>query len=270
MITVRKLSTLPERSIVRKAAYLFRDFSRRVSIGDPVDLCYLEQLCRLPGLHGAVSERSSEMLTTAAESLESADQRSLVICLDDLYYQLLGEIGASPADWDFVDSRSGQLDRSQRIVFPVRVYLDRVRSPFNVGSIFRTADSFGVSRIVLGEGTASPEHTRAKRTARGCEHTVDWNYAESENLGRSLSDPVFALELGGIPIDEFSFPTRGTVIIGSEELGVSPDMIQIARKSLGCVSIPLAGTKGSLNVSVAFGILMQYWFASLSRTISSS
>ena len=58
-------------------------------------------------------------------------------------------------------------------------------------------------------------------------------------------------------LGDFVFPERGTVIIGSEELGVSPEAL--ARATYGRVTIPMTGLKASLNVGVAFGILMQAW-----------
>jgi TrmH family RNA methyltransferase len=75
----------------------------------------------------------------------------------------------------------------------------------------------------------------------------------------SLEGPVFALEVGGVPLDQFNFPPRGTVILGSEEFGLGAQAEAAAKAGLGKVSIPLLGAKVSLNVSVAFGILMQAW-----------
>ena len=75
--------------------------------------------------------------------------------------------------------------------------------------------------------------------------------------------PIFALETGGTDINEFKFPKEGICIIGSEELGVSPEALNIA--TYGRVSIPMKGLKASLNVGVAFGILMQKWVESLTK-----
>jgi TrmH family RNA methyltransferase len=150
-------------------------------------------------------------------------------------------------------------------MMPFTVVLDRLRSPFNVGSVFRTADSFGVSSLLLVSPGASATHPRTLRTARGCTQTVRWEeLGEEEAAERLAGGDVFALELGGTAVTQFPFPREGTVIIGSEELGVSPRLLGIADRSLGRVSIPLFGSKGSLNVSVAFGILMHAWHASVS------
>jgi TrmH family RNA methyltransferase len=61
----------------------------------------------------------------------------------------------------------------------------------------------------------------------------------------------------------FLFPASDTVLVGSEELGLSPAALALADASLGRASIPLSGAKRSLNVAVAFGILRQWWFAAL-------
>lgn len=260
MITIRKLSTLPPGSIIRKSANLFAALRRMLQRDEYVSPGYILDLCRLPELQQAVSQKAKGFLQEASVRMPMLERSDRILMLDDLHHLLLEEIGASVADWDFTEDDSSALDIGRREIFPVQVYLDRVRSPYNVGSIFRTADSFGVSKILVAEGSASPEHPRAIRTARGCTSTVSWETVDSLDT----SDPIFALELGGTQVNRFSFPERGTVIIGSEELGVSPRMLEAAHSSLGLVSIPLSGTKGSLNVSVAFGILMQYWFSYLS------
>ena len=79
--------------------------------------------------------------------------------------------------------------------------------------------------------------------------------------------PVFALETGGTPIKDFIFPQKGIVIIGSEELGISPEAL--AQADHGTVTVPMTGIKASLNVGVAFGILMHAWTQSMqSRSTS--
>jgi len=179
---------------------------------------------------------------------------------------LLAETGSDQADWDFTDS-SGQLDPQKRQIFEGKhVYLEDIRSPFNVGAMFRTAESFGVEKIFLSPFCADPRHRRAERTAMGCIDIIPWErrelFTEPANALTDCSGeplPVFALETGGIPLEKFPFPQRGLLIAGSEELGVSPRALEAADASLGRVSIPCYGTKVSLNVSVAFGIALQAW-----------
>jgi TrmH family RNA methyltransferase len=146
------------------------------------------------------------------------------------------------------------------------LYLDDIRSPFNLGSIFRTAEAFGVSRILLSQDCPSPEHRRAQRSSMSCTDLVPWVRVSREDLvtgsGVFCGKDIFALELGGTEISSFDFPSEGIAVIGSEELGVSPAARAAAVNSLGLVSIPITGLKGSINVSVAFGIMMQRWVES--------
>lgn len=175
--------------------------------------------------------------------------------INRIRHLLLSVCGATVADWDFIDDE-GKLSSQIRKVLPgVQIYLEDIRSPFNVGSIFRTAECFGAEKLFLSLYCADPLHPRAERSAMGCVVVVPW---ERRSLD-SLEGPLFALETGGTPLDTFKFPKNGTMVIGSEELGVSSDALERADASLGRLSIPTIGAKGSLNVGVAFGIAMQRW-----------
>ena len=173
---------------------------------------------------------------------------------------ILVSLKSEPAEWDLLNPDTGTLDE-RATIFPTSVYIEDLRSPYNVGSIFRTAEAFGVEEILLSPDTPSPTHQRALRTARGCSELIPWKRGTLADLeGR---DGVFALETGGIPLQEFPFPPQGTVLVGSEELGLSPEALNLAESGSGRVSIPMAGSKRSLNAAVAFGILMWSWYAFL-------
>lgn len=264
MITIRKLNTLEERTRVRKCIRLLQEAVLRLQRGEEVDIRYYGEVCRI--LERAKDERVTKGARDAcirvSAIMESQEPQQLLWSLSDAVHLLLSDLQIERADWDFVEVESGKLDGTKRVVFPFTVVLDRIRSPFNTGSIFRTADSFGVSSILLVDPSASPDHPRAQRSARGCTETVPWSMLPASDIQSKLKgQPVFALELGGRSCSDFQFPRQGVVIIGSEELGVSPEMLSLAEASLGRVSIPLSGSKGSLNVSVAFGILMHQWFS---------
>jgi len=178
---------------------------------------------------------------------------------------LLAAIGTFPAEWDLILRESAPLAPSARRFYPgVMAYAEDIRSPFNIGSIFRTAEAFGAERLFVSPLCVSPEHSRSQRSAMGCTEYLPWETKELSDLPADL--PVFALETGGTPIEEFDFPQRGVVIIGSEELGVSPE--GLARADYGRVSIPMTGIKASLNVGVAFGVLMQAWTSYLACSAS--
>jgi TrmH family RNA methyltransferase len=171
------------------------------------------------------------------------------------------------------DEGGAELDASRRTVREFYLYLEDLRSPFNVGAIFRAAESFGVSRIFVSPHTADPEHARARRASMATVDVVPWQRAgldealhavEKSRPEEERTDPpaIFALETGGELIDRFAFPEPGIMVIGSEELGVSPGLLSRADASAGRVSIRTGGVKGSLNVSVASGIALHAWWSS--------
>ena len=181
---------------------------------------------------------------------------------------LLKILGTFPAEWDLIiaphqsseDARNGIV--KERDFYPgLYVYAEDIRSPFNLGSIFRTAEAFGAEKVFLSPGCTDPNHPRAVRSAMGCDEVIPYERVALADLPKDL--PVFALETGGTDIREFDFPKKGIVVIGSEELGVSPEALALAKA--GTVTIPMTGVKASLNVGVAFGILMERWTSKVSK-----
>lgn len=144
---------------------------------------------------------------------------------------------------------------------PLTVVLDDVRSLYNVGSIFRTADAFRVERILLCGITATPPHNEIHKTALGAEDSVEWSY-EPDALAavarlRHEGVTVMAIEQahGSTMLPDFRpDPAKSyAVVLGNELKGVRQDVVDAAD---GCLEIPQWGTKHSLNVSVTAGIVM--------------
>ena len=290
MIPLYKLDKLPRIQKLRKIAKYFSFADNRFNMAveksakifSGNELLFFADAAKLLLKDELFSSEAKKVFSDAAEifllnntSIDyiSIDNVSIDIslfhrALNDIKHILLTETGKDQADWDFTDS-SGFLDPQKRQIFDgMFVYMEDIRSPFNVGAMFRTAESFGVEKIFLSSFCADPNHVRAQRTAMGCIDIIPWEKCElfsKENNSHKIFDnennsiPVFALETGGTSINEFQFPRRGLLIAGSEELGVSPRVLAAADASLGRVSIPCYGVKASLNVSVAFGIAMQAW-----------
>lgn len=173
---------------------------------------------------------------------------------------LLAIIGTFPAEWDLVIAPHSTEKSAveKRNFFPgVNVYAEDIRSPFNLGSIFRTAEAMGCEKVFISPQCTDPSQSKAVRSAMGCIETLGYTRRTLDELETDADSEIFVLETGGTPIQEFKFPKRGTVIIGSEELGVSPEALSKAKGRI--VTIPMTGLKASLNVGVAFGILMQEW-----------
>jgi len=283
MISLFKLSSLPRSQKLRKAANLIRAGERRLFALTNVELDYFARLIDLLLDDGKFPEIASGALKDFRDLLVKISSGScgtgynleeglaLRRGFNTVYQLILLETGKFQADWDFYEP-DGKLDPAMRQSFPgMQIYLEDIRSPYNVGSMFRAAESFGAAKIWLSPFSASPKHKRAERTAMGCVDILPWEqlsfnpFDGHDNLGAGkppgLAGPFFALETGGIALKDFQFPKEGVLIAGSEELGVSPEALSVCDSSLGRVSIPSYGAKGSLNVSVAFGIVMQAWAA---------
>ena len=170
---------------------------------------------------------------------------------------------------------------------PLVVVLDDVRSLYNVGSVFRTADAFRVKAIYLCGITATPEQVKAgdgvtivkdctlkaaqeiHKTALGAEESVEWRYFKTaEEAVKSLKNDgftVLAVEqahgstmLGDFK-PEWEDDTQGrqyAVVLGNEVKGVHQEVIDLCH---GCLEIPQYGTKHSLNVSVTGGIIIWHF-----------
>ncbi len=258
MITLRKLTTLKESTRRRKYPLILQKIEGEIKNNETVNFIYFKGLLHMILEDDLYSEKIKSDIHKLESDYYSLNLNDLLWKCNSLRYQLLSSIGAEPGDWDFEDNSS--INRSKRVIGDFVLYLDGIRSPFNVGSIFRSAESFGIKKILISRDTASPEHSRAKRSSMGCTDIIPWDYSSLQEL----DTPIFALELGGVDLDQFQFPAKGTLIIGSEELGVSPEAINVSDSSLGRISINTGGIKGSINVSVATGITLQKWYSSIS------
>jgi tRNA G18 (ribose-2'-O)-methylase SpoU len=144
---------------------------------------------------------------------------------------------------------------------PVLLVLDDVRSAYNVGSIFRTADAFRVEAIYLCGISARPPHKDISKTALGATESVDWKYfpdvLDAANGLRQNGYRIFAVEQAdeSIPLSEFRPETgaKYAFIFGHEVFGVKDELLKLAD---GCVEIPQFGTKHSFNVAITAGIVL--------------
>jgi len=144
---------------------------------------------------------------------------------------------------------------------PIIAVLENVRSAYNVGSVFRTADAFLLEGIYLCGYTAFPPHKEIKKTALGAEESVHWkhfkNISEAIDSLKSLGYRVYALEQAenSLALNELkiSGDEKLAVIMGNEVSGVEQSTIALCD---GCLEIPQLGMKHSLNVSVAAGVVL--------------
>lgn len=151
---------------------------------------------------------------------------------------------------------------------PLVVVLDHVRSLYNVGSVFRTADAFRLSGVCLCGITACPPHPEIHKTALGAEDSVMWKYYErTEDALSDLQSQGYTLLAveqceGSTMIQNFTpdAEKKYAVVLGNEVKGVQQ---QVVDSCDGCLEIPQFGTKHSMNVSVTAGIVMWHFAQSV-------
>lgn len=146
----------------------------------------------------------------------------------------------------------------------VCVVLDNIRSAHNVGSVFRSADSFKVDRVWLCGICAVPPSPEIHKSALGAEFSVDWVYEkETMDAVQKLKEDgyvVLSVEqtVNSIKLDKF-VPESGkkyALVLGNEVDGVQQEVVDA---SDGVLEIPQFGTKHSLNISVTAGIVLWHF-----------
>ncbi len=163
------------------------------------------------------------------------------------------------------DSEMGirNTDAPSRTPDPVReekpfvVVADNLRSAFNAGGVFRTADFFGVSRLVLCGYTPGPDNPQVKKTALGADESTPWSRVadvrDAIDSLRAEGCTIYALETAEGARDISSFTPRFpcALLLGNERFGLDPDVVALADAVL---EIPSRGMKNSLNVVSAFAV----------------
>lgn len=145
--------------------------------------------------------------------------------------------------------------------FPIIVVLENIRSAYNVGSVFRTADAFLIEAIYIIGYSAKPPHKEIKKTALGAEETVKWKYFKTTDEAmdelRVKGFNVYAAEQaeGSYKLNAIGFEPdeKIAVVFGNEVTGVEQSSIQLCD---GCIEIPQLGMKHSLNIATAAGVVL--------------
>ena len=257
MIEFFKLKSLNKKQRIRKVVKIL-ELAENSIVNDVkdelLDSFYLKQLFNVV-IDDLDIKLREKILSLTAKDIDENKREILNLVRHSLY----SVTGYSPSEWDLIMPHTHGKDAEEiknlkRKSFKhTYVYAEDIRTPFNIGSIFRTAESFGVEKLFLSENCVSPLNKKARRVAMGTVDYLLWEYVSFEKLP---AVPIIALETGGTDIASFKFPKEGVVIVGNEELGISSEIL---KKADAVVSIPIYGIKASINVSVAFGILMQKW-----------
>lgn len=144
---------------------------------------------------------------------------------------------------------------------PILLIADNIRSLNNIGSLFRTADAFAIEKIYLCGITATPPNREIHKTALGAELTVEWEYFENtlDAAQKAINDGYLLTAVeqveGAIMLNEFKVDKncKYAIVMGNEVEGVNQEIVDICNFA---IEIPQVGTKHSLNVSVAAGVVL--------------
>ena len=139
-------------------------------------------------------------------------------------------------------------------------FLHNIRSVYNVGSLFRSADGAGLAHLHLCGYTATPAHRKLHKTALGAEEVVAWSH-HRDGLGvasrlRAAGSHLWALELTAdaeslYDVRQLPIDAPVVLMVGNEVDGLEPELLALCERVL---AIPMSGVKESLNVAVAFGV----------------
>jgi tRNA G18 (ribose-2'-O)-methylase SpoU len=141
----------------------------------------------------------------------------------------------------------------------LHIVLDNVRSAFNVGSIFRSADAVGGAKLYLCGMTATPENIKIHKTALGAEEFVPWKHykttLEAVKEIKATGIPVYSVELApnNEHFQKIKYPSPLALVFGHERNGVSQLVLDLSDK---IIFIPMGGVKESLNVANSASIIM--------------
>ncbi len=144
---------------------------------------------------------------------------------------------------------------------PIYALVENIRSMHNVGSLFRSSDGVRLEKLFLSGYTARPPRKEIDKTALGATDSVPWVFSKDplpvieELKGRKVQIVVVEHTSASIPYSEAEYHFPVCLVMGNEVDGVSQEVIRQADMA---VDIPMLGLKQSLNVSVAYGIVLYH------------
>lgn len=224
----------------------------------PFDVQFIDDIKNQISKLSASTDPIAIRLSKYADSIKTdMTYRSLAtICVPFERY-----LKRSITDDDIVISHT---DRDHLVTPRVPLYfiLDHLRSAFNVGSIFRTADTLGAKKIFLTGYTPTPHQIQVERAALGATAVIEWEqttFSEAIESLKKLGTQIIALETTSDAVDigiDFDFTKPTAFIFGNERFGLEKDQLKMADQIR---KIPTYGIKNSLNVGVAMAITGYEW-----------
>lgn len=203
-----------------------------------------------------IYELNSETLLTEYNQLQSwLNEPSLVDLnrekIADRFHEHLKKAEFAVSEHQLLSSIKKNDRETAAPLWPIAIYLDQLRSAFNVGSILRTVEALSLGTVYFSQSTPNISHKQVQKAAMG---TEKWMKVYSDTPLEELPKPIIALELSSysVPLYQFIFPETFTLVLGNEEYGCSAASLAQANY---LIEIPMRGRKNSLNVANAFAIV---------------
>ncbi len=249
----RRLGQLDDRALWRQLLealeQLDRDWdlpeARRAALQRAAALAQLAQVAATPLPPG-----SRDLVRRLGSGLERRELIELIVPLERA-------LDRKRRDEDFLPISDASAPASSPM--PLAVVADSLRSAFNVGGVFRTAECFGAERVWLTGYSADPSDPRVAKAAMGTESSIPWrrarNALEAIAALRGEGRAILALETGpkSLPIQEFSATFPCALLVGNERFGLASAAVEAADHR---ICIRTHGAKASLNVVAALGIAL--------------
>lgn len=232
MFTKRRFQGFPFEKQHKKCAEILKQIYESLLSNHSFD-AFLEEYHDIQKWMGSEFELSSNLKTIA-----------------DRYHYHLQYANKTYLEHNLLPSiRQGDREQSSEI-WPISIYLDRLRSAHNVGSIIRTVEAFALGTLYFSEQTPYIDHKQVQNASMGAFQFVQ---CYKDRQAKDLPKPFIVMETSqnAIPLQEFIFPEVFTLAVGNEEYGCSDEILKLADH---VIEIPLRGRKNSLNVANAFAI----------------
>lgn len=208
--------------------------------------------------HYLESDPDAQYVTELDEIIQETDKRTKLEKIHFLYHRIKEDFGYPVSETEFVklsgDSDSERLPRTELVVI-----LENLRSAFNVGSIIRSCECFGVKELILCGITPGLENLKTLKTSKGAENSVKVTVSESlDNSVSELKENGYRITgaetgKGSTDLRKYHFSTKAAIIFGNEEIGITKKALSLCDD---IVSIEMRGRKNSLNAANAVSVFL--------------
>jgi 23S rRNA (guanosine2251-2'-O)-methyltransferase len=186
--------------------------------------------------------------------------KTLIIKAYNLCFHELLDLLGEPIKEEYYEQNKVKFfdNKTEKKTFDTVAILDNIRSPFNVGSIFRTSDCLGIKELALCGITPHPPSAKIDRTSMGTNNIVEWKYfpdtQKAINFYREEGYKILGVETveNSTPVFDVDNFEKTALVFGNEEFGITEDILILCG---GFIEIPLMGVKNSMNVANAFSII---------------